>query len=412
MNPRQLPALLDAVPMPKAALLLFLALPGCAAAPVGYSFFLDGQPCTPSFTAVEGTPGSPREGDLLSIGGGDMVLDAPGAYHFETDPAHREAYDRRLWRVDGGTRRLVAMALERSDRALDLTAGDWATLRGLEFQGWDAAMAPCLLRVDAARCLLSFTPMARFPELPPLPRALRYLDLHWAEGAGFVGVQELTDLRLLRVPAKTTIATVDFAARLTALRYLDLEGTAVRDLTPLGGHPSLRTVLAPCTPIERLPDRGMTALRQLVAYASGCPEVEAARFAALVPAARVVVTCRAMLLEAVAGAVRLRIRTGSTCHPSPEDREVHVTERAEEIAQLLELLRPEEDYSPGWVVPGCGQFTLEFQDARGRLLLEVGLLGTGCVRSGRIWNTPVMLAHAVCEPLREWLRARGAAIHD
>jgi hypothetical protein len=382
-------------------------------APFAYRFYLEGQPFTPSVVPVEGTVAQPRAGDLIWVNAHRLVLGEPGAYRFEqerTTPTH----DRRLWCTqDEGERVLVALAYVNTVEELrDLNPPDWAALRAVEFDSWDDSWSSMLTHLDPARCLLCFDTFAKLTTLSVLPQALRYLDLEYSHNEDAAGLERLTELRYLQVPGREESVTVAWAMRLPQLRRLGIDGTSIRDLTPLGGHPHLGWIQATSTPIEKLPWSRLPCLQELVAYASGCPDAEAERFRILNPGGHIVTTYRGLLLEAVRGAQRLRIRTGSTCHPCKDDHQVYVSDQPGEIAQLVGLLQTSEHYTGHYVVPGCDQYTLEFRDGNGALLLEVGLLGTRQLRSGRIWNQPAPLADSAREPLHAWLRGRSVRCSD
>jgi hypothetical protein len=385
-------------------LLLLGAAFARAQEPTGYTFTLDGAPCTPTVTTIEGSAGEPRAGDVVSVIGFRMVLDAPGHYAFTTEG---EPLVRRMWCERDGLRTLALVDLRAAAEVEDLTAADWLSLRGLRFQAWNEDLARCLDRIDGARCVVQFDRSARPERLPTFPRQLRYLALPRLEAAGLHGLADLHDLVYLTLPWQQEITTVDWIAGLPLLRHLELEATGVTDLAPLGGHGRLRTVLAPSTPITQLPTVRLPQLERMVAYASGCPAEEAARFRALQPGAQIAMTFRDLLVARLQPAAGLRIRTGSTCHPKPNETVVYASDRPDEVAALVGLLRTREAYSRPYSVPGCEPRVLQFLDAHGELLLEVGLFESMALRCYDLWNKPVSLDPDHREPLRRWLTERG-----
>lgn len=377
---------------------------GCASVPTKparFVFVLDGKAIDASITPV-GHDGAPQCGDVAWISGPRIVLDEPGAYELERDRA--AARGDRLWAVHGGTRRLVGLEVKEPEDVADLVDSDWHDLRGVEFECWDPAFVSRLAAIDARRCLVTFRHFTHFERLPPLPAHLRYLDLHYSHVDQLADLARLDELRFLVLPHREEVTSVDWATALPCLRHLDLTGTAVHDLTPLGCHPTLHTVLAAHAPITKLPATRMPSLRRFVAHSSGCPDGEAARFRALQPRTAIAMTRGEMLAAAVHAATSLRIRTGCTVDPRPTDRVVYTTDRPDEIAELVGLVRMFEGYCGESSVPGCDRFSCEFLSPTGDRLLLLGY-GDIYVRSS-LWDD-AGLDESCRAPLRRWFEQRG-----
>lgn len=384
-------------------LLALFAATAAVPAQQAYEFLVDGERDEVHFVAVEGPRGKPSPGDVAWVGGFEFVLERPGLVQ--------------LWRVgrdlyesDGDARVLVGLYVDDASRPTTLSNAQLGRLRSIEFACWEPGFAELLAKVDPARCFVRFAPPARLDDLRALPAGLRHLDLQYGAIDDLDGIERMRELRFLRAPGEPTVDSVAPIARLCELRYLELESTGVRDLTPLGGHPTLRSVLLAHTPIEKLP-AAMPALTDLVAIDTGCPADEAARCRARNPRARVVTTRRELLLEAVADAAHVRLRTGCTGHPSEQDRELCTIADRGEIESLVALLRTAERYAPLRVVPGCEEHTLEFRAADGHVLLELGVFTDGMLRSFPLWGiTPASVPDDARAPLRAWLEAHGAEL--
>ncbi|MFY9342463.1 MAG: hypothetical protein WAT39_08230 [Planctomycetota bacterium] len=395
--------------------LLLVAAPCATAAPQppatpvpAYEFFLDEAPYEPARIAIEGTATQPREGDLVWVAGVWLVLGEPGTYRFDQDTSSCTDHRRRVWCTRDGNRALVGLLLKDLAHTQDLTAADWRSLRGLCFEAWNPEIAACLTGITAARCHLDFGVFADFDELPDFPIDLQYLDLDFAEPRSLAGIERLTSLRHLQLPRRYAGPSIEWVKRMPALCRLSVDGTSVTDLTPLDGHPSLRRVFASNTPLTRLPTRRLPALEEFRAHSTGCPVDEAARFRKLQNGARVTLSNREALLEGIRGATRLRLREGSTCHPRPQDRQLYETDDAAEIARVIALLQTEETHCGLFMIPGCEQHALVFLDAKGAVLVEVGVFGASTLRCPKLWNTEPSVPAAAQEPLRAWLRSRGA----
>lgn len=382
-----------------ATLLIVIAI---APAQQAYDFRLDGEAAEVHFVAVEGPRGRPSPGDVAWVGGFEFVLDAPGRAQL----VHRE-HD--VHRIDGESDTCIGLFVRAPERFLSLSRDDLQQLRSIEFSHWLPEFAAQLAKADLERCFVRFTMFAALQDLTELPVGLRYLDVQHCGVQNLDGIERLRELRFLRVPGKETVKSIAPIAPLRKLRYLELDMTGVRDLTPLDGHPTLRGLQAAHAPLELLPRRQLPALVDLIAFDSGCPSTEVARFQALQPQTWIATTRRTVLLDRVRGTVRVRLRTGSTCHPSDDDRELASIDDPAQIAALIGLLHLREEHAPYRWVRTCEEHTLEFFAADGRQLVELGVFDAGMLRSFRIWGlAPATVATEARAALRAWLAKRGA----
>lgn len=384
---------------------LLFAMVSCAlqapaprsAASVPHRLWLDGQPLEVS-AGIYGRQ-QPQAGDIAWACYGYVRLGPGGDYQLERD-------EHRYWRRhDDGRRTLFRLDFHSSEEDLALTKQQWSTLRGLTVSRWSPELEKRLTWLNPERCFVRFGPLGDLPSIANLPVGLRYLDLSYSDLEDLAGLEQMQELRWLCLPAEKTITSVEAIAALPRLQHLNASGTQVRDLSPLGGHPHLREVIANSTPIETLPHQRLPQLERLRATASGCSQAEANAMRRHNPDANISVTSQKCLLDATRSATGLRIRTGSTCHPGANDRQVFATDDANEVRELLDLFVMVERYSGHYMVPGCGQFSIAFDNKDGQQLLEIGLLGPGLMRASGVLHQPTSMADS--GPLAAWLAARG-----
>lgn len=408
------------------ALLALLLTAGCrtGAPPPDYRFELDGKAMQPDCVSVEGDGERPAPGDVLTWP--FVVLDdvADQSYqHVEGAPSGR------FYRRTPRGLQLVALTVGCAEDLAALRDEEAAGLRGIEFDTWNEAVARQLARVDLRRCILKWRPLCELVDLAQVPATARYLDLHYGKPVDPAGLQRFRELRYLAVPDEAPIAedeppppvfgepgppiALDWVRALPELRWLDVDGVG-GDLRPLGGHLHLRTVRASHCRLTHLPGQRLPALREFRAPFSDAPEDEVARLRALHPAARILTTPREALLDCIGAAVRLQLRTGSSCHPQPTDRVVYATADRAELQALFALLQLDRGYVPAMFIPGCDRGVMQFFDADGALLAEVGMFGPGPLRCYRAWSRqPASIASvADAEALQHWLAARGLRVGD
>lgn len=360
----------------------------------------------PVIRAIEGTTERPAPGDLAWTGELWVVLDDAGPHAWVNEPAGDGHHGARVWSLADGRRRLVGLRVHDAAHVEDLDDVDWRSLRGIEFEVWTDELAGLLARIDPARCAVHFAGWIHADDLPSLPVGIRYLDLGPVRVRDGARLDQLRELRFLRLQGKE-ITSLDWVREMPELRWLELDGAKVSDLRPLGGHAKLRAVHLSSTPVQRLPAMPLPSLEHATAYACGCPADEVERFQMLHPSARLELSSGAMLRAALRGAAKVCIRRDATCCPLPTATVLFETGRDAEVAELIDLLRTDDSYTPPYAVPGCEQHVLAFLDRDGATLLEVGLFGADMLRCGRLWTKPIRLAAGVEAPLRQWLTQRG-----
>lgn len=361
--------------------LLLAAACAPAAPPEEYRFWLDGEPIDPEILALVGEPGAPAAGDVVCIGPirrRKLVLDEAGEYRFVTT----ERGNLRREYADGRAP-LVHVVL---GREFEVTASP-GELRGVRVEdGW-REYAEVLDSAPVERCMIEVIFFADAGSIPRFSERSAYLDLCYADGDPAGLGAELPNLRYLELAihlGDTDVGRseedgraprpIDWVADLSDLRFLSVAGTGVRDLRPLGGHPSLRHLLADDTPIEFLPTVALPELRRFEAMDWKCSEQEVGRFRALQPEARIVVGPTERLRDRLEDAAGLRVERQNTLRsdgsPVPP---LYVTDDRREVVDLVSLLRFEDEYSAvrGYV-PAATNLQLQFLNERGGVTHVIG----------------------------------------
>lgn len=403
------------------ALVLLFAGP-LLGAESGYDFSLGGEPVEPLILPVAGEAmGRPVEGDVAFLRDFIFVVGKPGHYELRIDG---ERDSELLCRIDGGAEHHLAVRVVESydddDHRIDplakLDADQRQLLRGIALEVSTPDLKTALAGIDWSKTALLLTENLGVGEeqksLPALPKEIRYLDLDihsspaiedfsrlrdltelryfdlsgWgaafdfrllerATGLRNVSVQHcpvshpgalavLAELRFLKLRWTEGLDTVAFASSMPRLRVLKFDDTEVTDLRPLNGLEELRLLSATEAAVEHLPDAGtLPALRdvRLLSTPIVADEKAIAAFReAALPECSIRVGWAQALRDAVAGADRLRVRSGGTCHRelSREETIFEIREAAE-IASLVAGLGIDEESSGGHCMC-CGDPSLEF----------------------------------------------------
>lgn len=433
-----------------AHLILVLVVSGYLSADEGYRFLLDAKPFTPATVSVAGRPGHLAPGDLISVNGIWMTLGSEREYRF------RSAREGVLLELPGGGTRWVGVRVEPNygegpdfiDGMAPLSHDEVQGLWGLRAEVWTRSCATKALWLDTSRVYLSLGQSASegHQDLPELPQGLRYL-----EAMRFVGWKNLAklrdlefidvlperefDLRLItglprlkvlrlvsgslkRTEALATLAAleslylsfheevtdIEFARSLTHLRELQIRSTGIRDLTPLVDLRQLETVDADQTPLARLPNGLLPALRRLDVIGTPVLGDAVAAFRQEHPGVRVRYRWNESLREALVGVTRVRVGPGETCGLGEAAPAPYETTDAAEISELMELLVVDEKESGG--VCGClGGAELEF--FRGQQLLETTNLVCNEMLRWSGWPGDGTLTAVNATAVVEWLARRG-----
>ncbi|MCX7933706.1 MAG: hypothetical protein N3A66_00425 [Planctomycetota bacterium] len=342
-----------------------VAVAGEAAAP---TFLLNGKPVRPAVLSLAGTPEQPQAGDIVLIDGILLTLGEGKEFRFCTDPQRRGLL---LQENAKGDVEPIALEVEFTDQdtaatvvqhpAMRLSAAEFRKLRGLRLDAWWPRCEEIFRKIDPNICCLTIAEgAAGNPDrMPPLPLALRYLNIdrenkqtfrrfdelrklrelrYLAIGSGFAdafdleiiagarelryldlrgekltnlsALSKLTELRVLRLADCPGVEDLSFAASLAKLAVLDIRRTAVQDLAPLAPLPDLSAVDASASAVKKLPVAGFPALKMLRLLSTPLAAEGAADFAAAHPQCRVVWRWRDALAQAVAECDRLVVRSG------------------------------------------------------------------------------------------------------
>jgi len=359
-----------------AIVLLLAIVPSCGkkcdrTAP--YEFILDGEILNPEVITLHGEIDSPRPGDVVVIGDHQLVLGSPGIYRLV------QQGEGRLARIlDDHTQSLVALRinlLTQESELRNLSDHVWAELRGLEI-GPGARISDLgnvLGRVDAAHCIIRIMDLPEDRPFASLPSDLRYLDLQHTRLTSISGVERIKELQYLILPSERNLTSLLPATELTELCYLEIPGTGISDFRSLDCLANLRHLVITCSPVSNLPTRRLPRLERVELVATTCSPEVVRGFRKRQYGTTVLVGFREVLVNRLADAKRIRIRTGSAFASKGEGTTLYDTVSSEEIGELLTLVHLEEEYSPMLVVPAAGNHTIEIVDDNAGLLTYAGL---------------------------------------
>jgi hypothetical protein len=429
-----------------------------------FHFTLDGQPIQPTVASLSGTPERPQPGDLVWVGGFWLTLGTETTCEFRSTPKE----DGRLFlHTKDGKERVVGarvgwtfendkkIVLNPLARLSDLeTRGLW----GVEIDEWNEQVAERLGNIDRHRTCVTITGNAKQgPKgaLPDLPKGLAYLDVESIYGdrfadfsrlreqkelrflavhtpGEFVDVRDLgqcrrlnvlelsgnslrnvaklgalTELRSLNVAYAREVDALAFAARLSRLVDLDIRGTQARDLTPLDELKYLRCITASRAPIGALPRGALPELRQVRVLSTALTDQAVAAFIASHPRCRVESHWMPVVRDALAGANRLRVRSGGTCCRDPKtERTLFEIKGAQALGEVLDRIEIDEGHAE-FSCMCCGDPSFEFyRDAE--LVLTIGFHHGQSVRWLGGWPGDGALAEASADSLCQWLADNGA----
>lgn len=432
-------------------------------AAAGYTLSVDGRAQAPSVLSLNGTPDQPAEGDLLQVSRYLLPLGSEQNLTLQTE-------EYRLLQVAAdGTKEVVGVIVSWTfpdDKRVpvnplsDLSDAQLKRLRCVRLRHWDEQVAAQVAKLDAQRvCIIvdSYAHTGPTNALPALPdnlellsidqtatgelndlaglaryKSLRFLDVDTfgdgVDGAWvahpklrYLGVNGkltnpsalagLTELRTLSLSGCEEIDAVDFVQRLPALRRLDLDRTSVASLEPLGAHPSLQTVSAVSTPLKKLPAKPIPGLRELSILSTEVSDADAQSFAKANPDCRVLHRWADAFKSAVAGADRVRIRSGGLCHRDIEhEKTLTETKDPAHIASLLASIDIDEAES-GFHCMCCGNPSIEFYRGE-KLLASLGFHHGVSLRWKRPWPGDAKLTPEGTTAMQRWLADHGVANPD
>jgi hypothetical protein len=416
----------------------------------GYRFSLDGKPLFPETVTVAGRRGEISAGDLIQVDGIWLTLGEEGEYRF------RSATEGVLLELGDGQTRWVGVRVEPNygegpdfvDGMAALTPNEVHGLWGIRAETWTRSCATkaAFLNLSRVHLTLGQSAMAGHDDLPELPRGLRYL-----EAMRFVGwkrLQKLTDLvyldvlperafdarlissmrhlQVLRVGYRPLIhpealaslqaleslelrfhyelTTLEFARSLPRLRELVIEGTSVRDLSPLAGLSHLERVQANQSLVKTLPEGALPALRELSVVAAQVPTETINEFHRAHPQTRVRHGWNDSLRDALLGVTRVRVGPGEEYTLGRSTPPSYESADAGEIAGLLRLFEVDENQSK--VICGC-LCGASFEFLSGDTPLETTHLVCNNMLRWSGWPSDGLLAPANATALHDWLAGRG-----
>jgi hypothetical protein len=425
---------------------------------------VDGKRGRRAVVAVEGTADRQVPGDLMYV---DGYLLPRGS---EALPRFRSAPGRLVRLADGGAEFVAAATAvatgatpEEPDASVDglrtLSDRELARLQGVRLVGWSADLEPVLAHAGEQGLSVILTGPDENAPIPPLPVTTRAIDFDMGSlgggqgpldlaplarltslrlldlGYGFGGVTDLTplaglrelrwldldfrdvahpealaglvELRALDACCKKGVEDLAFARRLTALREISVRHTRVADLAPLAELPHLVEVGASGTAVRSIAAGPWPSLRRLEIFCAPLDREALETFRAAHPACTVVHEWRPLLLAAIEGVDRVRVRTGGTCHrdPSTEQTIAELT-RADEITAFVNAIQLDDAKSAGACMC-CGSPTFEFYVA-GELKASLGYHhGINLRWAGGAWPGDGPLTVESQDRLAAWLADRG-----
>lgn len=264
--------------------------------------------------------------------------------------------------------------------------------------------------VNARQLRVLHAPGNRVRGLPRLAEfsELRDLELRRLDGGGDDSLRALGSLpalRRLRLAHCDELTSVEFALSLQALECLDVSGSAVTDLAPLADLPMLREVQALGAPVRALPERQFPNLRLLNVVNTPLDAEAVEAFRRLHPDARVFHRWAEALRGTVAGADRVRVRSGGTSRRNPAWEETLVEESDAAAIEILARGFAIDDGHSGGRCRCVGSPTIEFRRG-GVVLAEIGLHhGMSARWSG--WPGDALLTRRSRRWVAAWLSERG-----
>lgn len=250
--------------------------------------------------------------------------------------------------------------------------------------------------------------------------SLRALELRGTEAVELEKLAKLRDLVYLDLSWARTMKSVEFAAALPELRYLDVSSTAVGDLSPLRDNPKLSHLVANDTVVTRLPNGGFSKLKSVSVMGCRLDEPSVASFEKAHPSTEIKWYYGVKLKKALIGITKIRIRTGGTCGTDDgSEKTIAELQTQEQITEFISKIAINE-IAVGFHCHCCGEPTFEFY--RGNLLaVSLGFHHGRSLRWNEGWpgdadlteESASYLVYRLAElgstdALKEWEEARTA----
>lgn len=430
-----------------------------------YDFSFNGKNISPHVSRISGDPGGAmNEGDVVWVREFPVVLAGPGTYAFRVDEAREnvllgklpgEAAEHPIAVVVDGHWEGKKKQLE--DPLEGMSAEAKTGLRGVVLNERPKDAAKSFDSIDWSRTFLSVTQTFCASDektLGVLPEGLRYfslnltttpsltdfselakaktlvwlgldsgvkldarqlagmselrgLDLSYVTVENIKELASLSKLRSLSLRRVDGLVSLDFVASLKDLRWLDIAGTAVADLSSLNGLKELMEIDANSSQVAQLPDAPvLPALKRfkLLSTPAAAAKVEAFRKA--LPGCRVDSSWLDSLLQTVENVDRLRVRTGGTCHRDPSVEKVlfEITDRAE-IQRIVNSWTI-NDRDSGFSCMCCGEPSFEFYRGN-ELVASLGFHHGRSLRWPGGWPGDALLTEVASDAICETLAAHG-----
>ncbi len=191
-------------------------------------------------------------------------------------------------------------------------------------------------------------------------------------------------------------------AQMRSLRFLDLSGTRVRDLSPIAGAAALEEVRANATQVGILPSARVPALRRLQVLSTGLDAAKVSLFRESNEGCVVEHRWIDALINATKGATLIRVRSGGTCDDEGAPyKTIALREGAAAIRSFIELVEVNEAESRTQC-HCCGSPTIEIY--RGdRLVAALSVHGGTRLRWLEGWPSDAVLTARSSRALVAWL---------
>ena len=420
-----------------------------------YIFTLDGEPFTPVVYSLQGTPDTPREGDVIAYRDLFMTLGTERCCVLKTVPEFSGwSWERVVLVTEPGREETVAVRIA-TRREKDtpvivnplaaMTDAQAADVRGVIVQAWSPEIAAHLRRVNPRHTCLTIKNLDKTTfegALAQLPADLSYLCLgdHGSLGplrdlgqlllldlggdkVDARDVARCTALRYLCLPHDSTcdhvedlgalreLRTLDmcrseindlsFVTHLSELRRLRIEATGITDLTPLARLSKLQWLSADESPIARIPTDPLPSLEYASLLSTQVNPAGTEAFCKANPACKVYRHWIEPLRETLAPCTRVCVQNGWT----PEGDTSFECRDAEAVRAILEFTEIDEGRSHGECsCSGLPQFEFYQGDT---LRARIGLKHAAALYWPATWPADAKLTARSAERYCKWLAARG-----
>lgn len=239
-------------------------------------------------------------------------------------------------------------------------------------------------------------------------RELKDLRLAGERIENLAAVTAFSHLECLDLRSCRDLSDASFADKMSKLTAINVSRTKITDLTSLGELARLWYVDASMSPVSKLPDGLLTAMRTLRVQSTDLSSEQVRKFLETNPACAVIHGWSQSLQDALAGTTRLRVRSGGTCHRDIEnERTLYETTEASGIQELVAGLAIDEYGTRSDVhCMCCGEPSFEFF-REDELILTLGLHHGESLRWVGGWPSDGILTSKSAAFVVEWLAEHG-----